>query len=50
MQHAKALLSDRATSITEIGLRLGYSNSSSFTLAFRKITGQTPSGFRRNFK
>jgi AraC family transcriptional regulator len=50
MQHAKALLSDRTTSITEIGLLLGYSNSSSFTLAFRKITGQTPSGFRRNFK
>jgi len=50
MQHAKALLSDRATSITEIGLRLGYSNSSSFTLAFRKITGQSPSRFRRNFK
>src|SRR6516164_2898408 len=50
MQHAKALLSDRATSITEIGLRLGYSNSSSFTLAFRKITGQSPSRFRRNFR
>jgi AraC family transcriptional regulator len=50
MQHAKALLSDRVTSITEIGLRLGYSNSSSFTLAFRKITGQSPSRFRRNVK
>jgi AraC family transcriptional regulator len=50
MQHAKALLSDQATSITEIGLRLGYSNSSSFTLAFRKLTGQSPSRFRRNFK
>ena len=50
MQHAKSLLSDRTISITEIGLRLGYSNSSSFTLAFRKITGQSPSRFRRNFR
>jgi AraC family transcriptional regulator len=49
MQHAKALLSNRANSITEIGLRLGYSNSSSFTLAFRKITRQSPSRFRRSF-
>jgi len=43
-------MSDRTISITEIGLRLGYSNSSSFTLAFRKITGQSPSRFRRNFR
>jgi AraC family transcriptional regulator len=50
MQQAKILLSDRATSITEVGLNLGYSSNSSFSLSFRKITGQTPSEFRRNFK
>jgi AraC family transcriptional regulator len=50
MQQAKVLLSDRANSITEVGLILGYANSSSFSLTFRKITGQTPSQFRRNFK
>jgi AraC family transcriptional regulator len=50
MRQAKVLLSDRATSITEVGLILGYANSSSFSLTFRKITGQTPSQFRRNFK
>jgi AraC family transcriptional regulator len=50
MQQAKVLLSDRATSITEVGLILGYANSSSFSNTFRKITGQTPSQFRRNFK
>jgi AraC family transcriptional regulator len=50
MQQAKVLLSDRATSITEVGLISGYANSSSFSLTFRKITGQTPSQFRRNFK
>jgi AraC family transcriptional regulator len=50
MQQAKLLLSDRATSITEVSLNLGYSNSSSFSLSFRKITGQTPTEFRRNLK
>ena len=48
MQQAKLLLSDRAISITEVAMNLGYSNSSSFSLSFRKITGQTPSEFRRN--
>src|SRR5262249_229705 len=50
MQQAKILLSDQATSITEVGLILGYGNSSSFSQTFRRITGQTPSQFRRNFK
>ena len=50
VQQAKALLSDRAISITDVGLVLGYHHSSSFTLTFRKITGQTPSEFRRNVK
>jgi AraC family transcriptional regulator len=49
IQWAKVLLSDPANSITEVGLSLGYSQSSSFTVAFSKITGQTPSEFRRSF-
>jgi AraC family transcriptional regulator len=48
MERAKVLLSDRANSITDVALTLGYAFNSSFTLAFRKITGQTPSEFRRN--
>jgi AraC family transcriptional regulator len=47
MQQAKLLLSDRATSITEIALNSGYSNTCSFSHAFRKITGQTPNNFRK---
>jgi AraC family transcriptional regulator len=47
-ERAKVLLSDRANSITDVALTLGYAFNSSFTLAFRKITGQTPSEFRRN--
>ena len=48
IERAKVLLSDRANSITDVALTLGYAFNSSFTLAFRKITGQTPSEFRRN--
>jgi AraC family transcriptional regulator len=48
MERAKVLLSDRANSVTDVALILGYSFNSSFTLSFRKITGQTPSEFRRN--
>jgi AraC family transcriptional regulator len=48
MERAKVLLSDRANSITDVALILGYSFTSSFTLSFRNVTGQTPSEFRRN--
>ena len=48
MERAKVLLADRANSITDVALTLGYAFNSSFTLAFRKITGQTPSEFRKN--
>jgi len=41
------LLADHA-SITEIALSLGFSSHSHFTDVFRKITGTTPSQFRRN--
>jgi len=50
IEQAKALLADSAISITDIGLTLGYSQMSSFSLAFRKITGWTPSKYRRKFK
>jgi AraC family transcriptional regulator len=49
IEKGKILLADRATTVTEAGLILGYSQTSSFTVAFRKITGQTPREFRRNF-
>jgi AraC family transcriptional regulator len=49
IERAKILLADRASSVTDVGLILGYSQTSSFSVAFRKITAQTPSEFRRNF-
>jgi AraC family transcriptional regulator len=47
IERAKALLADPATSITEVGLALGFSETSSFTRAFHKIAGLTPTAYRR---
>ena len=48
IEYAKVLLAGRKTSVTEMGLIVGYSETSSFTAAFRKITGQTPSSYHRS--
>ena len=50
IEQAKLLLADRSISITDIGFTLGYSQTSSFSVAFRKTTGWTPSEYRREFK
>jgi len=50
MEVAKLLLADRTTSVTDIALTLGYAQSSSFSSAFRKTTGWTPTVYRREFK
>lgn len=49
MESAKALLADPTISVTEIGLTVGYSQASAFSVAFRKITGWAPSEYRREF-
>jgi AraC family transcriptional regulator len=48
IEHAKMLLARPTCSVTEIGLALGFSTTSSFTSAFRKATGRTPTEYRRN--
>jgi AraC family transcriptional regulator len=50
MEVAKSLLADRKTSVTDIALSLGYAQISSFSCAFHKATGWTPSVYRREFK
>ena len=45
---AKTLLEKRAFSVTDIGTRLGFSETSSFSAAFRKTTGLTPSRYHRS--
>jgi AraC-like DNA-binding protein len=48
MEHAKLLLAKPAVSVTDIGLTMGFSDTSSFSAAFRKATGLTPTGYQRN--
>jgi AraC family transcriptional regulator len=48
IEHAKALLAKPAPSVTDIGLTIGFSETSSFTAAFRKATGFTPTGYHRS--
>ena len=50
MEVAKWLLADRKTSVTDIALSLGYAQTSSFSTAFRKTTGWTPTVYRREFE
>jgi AraC family transcriptional regulator len=48
MERAKTLLEERTRSVTEIGLMLGFTETSSFTTWFRRTIGVTPSDFRRS--
>jgi len=48
IERAKALLAKSAQSVTEIGLTMGFSETSSFSTAFRRETGLTPSSYRRS--
>jgi AraC-like DNA-binding protein len=45
---AKALLAKPSFSVTDIGLTVGFSETSSFTAAFRKATGLTPTAYHRS--
>ena len=47
IERAKRLLTDPGQSITDIGLQLGFSDTSAFCTAFRKTTGTTPTAYRR---
>ena len=48
MDHARGLLQKPALSVTEIGMQTGFRETSSFTRAFRKFTGLTPTEYRRH--
>jgi AraC family transcriptional regulator len=50
MEQAKSLLADPALSVTQIGFRLGFSNTSSFTTTFHKSAGLTPTAYRRSLE
>ncbi len=48
IEHAKALLAKAFPSVTDIGLAVGFCETSSFTSAFRKATGLTPTAYHRS--
>jgi AraC family transcriptional regulator len=48
IEHAKTLLANPAPSVTDIALKLGFSETSSFTAAFRRATGITPTAYHRS--
>jgi AraC-like DNA-binding protein len=50
IERAKCLLANFSLSVTEIGQRLGFSESSAFAATFRKVAGRTPSDFRRTLE
>ena len=47
IEHAKTLLAKSSPSVTDIGLTVGFSETSSFTAAFRKAAGLTPTTYHR---
>ena len=47
MDRAKILLRRPALTVTEIGVQAGFRETSSFTRAFRRFTGLTPTEYRR---
>jgi AraC family transcriptional regulator len=48
IERAKELLAKPAPSVTDIALALGFSQISSFTAAFRRVTGLTPTAYHRS--
>jgi AraC family transcriptional regulator len=48
IERARALLANHFTSVTDVSLSVGYNDASAFCTAFRRVTGLTPSAYRRN--
>jgi AraC family transcriptional regulator len=48
MDRARSLLQRPALSVTQIGVQTGFRETSSFTRAFRRFTGLTPTEYRRH--
>jgi AraC family transcriptional regulator len=48
MDRARSLLLRPALSVTQIGMQTGFRETSSFTRAFRRFTGLTPTEYRRH--
>ncbi|MEP6938065.1 MAG: helix-turn-helix domain-containing protein, partial [Chthoniobacterales bacterium] len=47
IEKAKALLLDRRRRVSEVAYEVGFQSLTHFNRVFRKITGQSPTSFRR---
>ena len=50
VERAKALLGESEAAIAEVALRCGFGDQSAFTTAFRRLTRQTPTGYRETHR
>ena len=50
IERAKALLANPHASITEVAFDVGFSGTSAFSGSFHRITGQTPTDYRRSLE
>ncbi|HTJ01170.1 MAG TPA: AraC family transcriptional regulator, partial [Methylovirgula sp.] len=47
IEATKSLLGKTSVPVTEIALRFGFSDTSAFTAGFRRVTGRSPTEYRR---
>jgi AraC family transcriptional regulator len=50
LEQAMNMLRDTDTSVVSVAAELGYASQTAFAAAFRKLTGETPSDWRRRFR
>ncbi|MCK1638321.1 helix-turn-helix transcriptional regulator [Bradyrhizobium sp. 157] len=50
LEQAMSMLRDTDTSVVSVAAALGYSSQTAFAAAFRKMTGETPSDWRRRIR
>jgi AraC family transcriptional regulator len=50
LERAQGMLRDTDDSIVSVAAALGYSSHTAFAAAFRKLTGETPSSWRRRVR
>ena len=50
IERARGLLANPRTSVTEIALDVGFHGTSAFSATFHRVTGQTPTDYRRDLE
>jgi AraC-like DNA-binding protein len=47
MRHAAALLASDSYSVEDVARQVGYENAFAFSTAFKRLMGDSPTGYRR---